>query len=242
MQVHKGMGVSLLTWHCLSVVSVSWVGNILLAGWCFSSPIITFMFCRQWTLMSSKRMSLCTSNITPPGSSLRYLIFSQFSLTCRNETKDKKSVSDRHWVSGEKVWCPQADVETNAFKRNEPWEMSVGYELSRSQEVAGQQTVTTLQSTRSAKNLHAGNTIFNIAIAFLFSFIRYATAGAPFQEFCLNAFLSYFFFLNLDATWYFQKANVLLLFKEKPGGRPGHLSGWTMLDWCREQGHKGWDA
>lgn len=58
------------------------------------------------------------------------------------------------------------------------------------------------------------SSIFNIAIAFLFSFIRYVTAGAPFQEFCLNAFLSYFSFLNLDATWYFQRANVLLLFKE----------------------------
>lgn len=58
------------------------------------------------------------------------------------------------------------------------------------------------------------SSIFNIAIAFLFSFIRYVTTGAPFQEFCLNAFLSYFSFLNLDAAWYFQRANVLLLFKE----------------------------
>lgn len=58
------------------------------------------------------------------------------------------------------------------------------------------------------------SSIFNIAIAFLFSFIRYVTAGAQFQEFCLNAFLSNFSFLNLDAAWYFPRANALPLFKE----------------------------
>lgn len=58
------------------------------------------------------------------------------------------------------------------------------------------------------------SSIFNIAIAFLFSFIRYVTTEAQFQEFCLNAFLSYFSFLNLDAAWYFQTANVLSLFRE----------------------------
>lgn len=61
---------------------------------------------------------------------------------------------------------------------------------------------------------HRKSSIFNIAIVFLFSFIRYVTTGIQFQEFCLNAFLSYFSLLNLDAALYFQKTNIPPLFKE----------------------------
>lgn len=79
------------------------------------------------------------------------------------------------------------------------------------------------------------SSIFNIAIAFLFSFIRYVTARAPFQEFCLNAFLSYFSFLNLDQPG-ISREQMFSYYLKKTRRRPGHLSGWTMLDWCREWG------
>lgn len=69
-------------------------------------------------------------------------------------------------------------------------------------------------ATRSAKNTCRKSSIFNIAIAFLFSslFVCYRRSPIP-RVLLLNAFLL-FFFLNFDATWHFQRANVLLLFKE----------------------------
>lgn len=66
----------------------------------------------------------------------------------------------------------------------------------------------------SAQFTRRKSSIFTIAIVFLFSFIRDVNTGARAQEFCLNACLSYFSFLNLDAALYFQRATVFPLFKE----------------------------
>lgn len=68
------------------------------------------------------------------------------------------------------------------------------------------------------------SSIFNIAIAFLFSFIRHVTTGAHFQEVCLNAFLSYFSFFKFGCISREQMFSYYL----KKTRRPDHLSGWTV--------------
>lgn len=128
-QVHKGMGMS------QAHIALLECGERSLSGWIFCQqddalvpPLLLscFVGSGHWCHRSAWGYAQVTSPFQGP---LRYLIFISSPLTCKNETKDKKSVSDRHWTSGEKVWCPQADVQTNAFKTGagvtEPWEMSV---------------------------------------------------------------------------------------------------------------------
>ena len=190
--------------------------NILPAGWCVVSSIISFMLCWHWILMSCKR--LCTGNISPPGFSEVPHIQSDllWHVGMRQRIRNQSLIGTEH--QGGKVWHPQAEVQPNAIK--------TGAGVMSPEKCLLVQTLMKSGGGRPANSDHTPinkvskeftcrkSSIFNIAIAFLFSFIRYVTAGAPFQEFCLNAFLSYFSFLNLDATWYFQRANVLLLFKE----------------------------